>query len=342
MKLLVTLFVLMATYLPFTVSAHHSTSEYDQSVIVEFEGVVTKKFWRNPHVLFHVVTTRNGVEEEWVLEGASVSSQSRKGISPDLINEGDKILVAGYASTRRDNDMIVQHVLLPTGQEVVLRGRNTAPRWPDATLVTLSGGIDPAKAATATADGLFRVWSWGALERGWWFFGPPENFPLTDAALEKFAGWNEYEDNPQLDCIAPGMPNTMGNPYPIEFQQVGNTIVMRAEEFDVSRTIHLNAQPDPSVPPSHMGYSVGHWEDADTLIVSTSNINYPYFNRVGISQSEDVQVMERFNVDDETGELHYELAVADPWALNEPYHWNALWVWKPGEVVSTYGCEVEE
>lgn len=341
MKLLITLFVLLASYLPVTVSAHHSTSEYDRTAMVEFEGVVTEKFWKNPHVIYRVATTRNGVEEEWALEGASVSSQSRRGISQDLINVGDKVLVAGYPSTRRKNDMVLQNILLPSGQELMLQGNGT-PRWPDAALVKFSGGIDSAKAATANADGLFRVWTWGAMERGWWFFGPPENFPVTDAALGKFAGWNEFEDNPQLKCIAPGMPNTMGNPYPIEFKQVGNTIVMRAEEFDVSRTIHLDAEPDPSVPHSHMGYSVGHWENDDTLVVSTSNINYPYFNRVGISQSEDVHVEERFNVDDAAGELHYELTVTDPWALTEPYQWKALWVWKPGEVVGTYGCTVAE
>ena len=66
-----------------------------------------------------------------------------------------------------------------------------------------------------------------------------------------------------------------------------------------------------------------------------------YFNRVGVSQSEQVQVEERFTVDDAEGKLHYELTVTDPWALSEPYQWKALWTWNPGEEVDVYGCEVE-
>lgn len=337
--------VVTASFLlfPSLVLGHHSTSEYDQSVYVELEGEISKVFWKNPHVMLHMTTEENGKQVEWTLEGASVSSQARRGMTSDLINVGDRVRVAGFASRRRDHDMLAEHVLLPSGQEILLRG-SRAPRWSDAQLVAFTTeGPDAAAVAQAqaTADGLFRVWSWGRLQPGWWFFGGTDKFPLTDAALEKHQSWNEYEDNLQLDCVAPGMPNTMGNPYPIEFVRVGENIQMNAEEFDVKRTIHMNAQPDPSQPSSHLGYSVGHWQDDNTLVVSTSNINYPYFNRVGVSQSDQIQVEERFHVDADKGELNYELRVTDPWALTEPYQWKALWVWKPGEVVSVYGCEVE-
>ena len=59
--------------LPGAVSAHHSTSEYDSSAVVEIEGVVARKFWRNPHVIFHITTMQGGEEVEWVIEGSSVS-----------------------------------------------------------------------------------------------------------------------------------------------------------------------------------------------------------------------------------------------------------------------------
>jgi len=258
-----------------------------------------------------------------------------------MINVGDKVKAAGHGSTRRDHIMLVSNILLPTAQELMLRGR-IEPRWPDADVIALKEGIDEDKAKAATADGLFRVWTWGRLERGWWFFGDTDKFPLTEAALAKFESWNEYEDNLQLDCTAPGMPNTMGNPYPIEFVKVGDNIQMNAEEFDVTRTIHMNKELDLDAPLSHMGYSVGKWEDENTLVVSTARINYPYFNRVGISQSEQVTTQERFRVDEEAGELRYELTVTDPWALTEPYNWKAMWKWVPGEVVDVYGCEVED
>lgn len=327
--------------LPFTVFGHHSTTEYDQTTVVELEGEVVSVFWRNPHVVINVATMQEGEEVIWKLEGSSVSSQSRRGITGDLIKVGDKVRAAGAASTRRANNMIVQHLLLPSGYELLLRG-NEPQHWPDATLFAMSEGIDPAKAAAAEATGIFRVWTWGRLEPGWWFFGPTENFPLTEAALAKEATWDEFVDNPQLDCVAPGMPATIGNPYPLQFVQVGENIELRQEEFDVVRTIHMNGSPDANTPASPLGYSVGQWEDDNTLVISTTHINWPYFNRVGVSQSEDVSVQERFVIDEEAGKLHYELTVTDPATLTEPYKWKALWVWVPGEVVAKYACTVED
>ena len=332
--------------LPWVVSAHHSTSEYDQTEMVEVEGVVAQKFWRNPHVIFHIATTQDGEEVEWVIEGSSVSGQNRRGITSDLINAGETVTVAGYASTRRTNNMNMRHILLANGQELMLSD-NGEPRWPEVQQAEIAAPTGPTPEqiaeSRATADGLFRTWVWGRLEPGWWFFADPDAFPLTDAALEKFATWNEYTDNPQLECTAPGMPLTMGNPYPIRFSQVDeNSIVMQAHEFDVTRVIHLNAKPVPTVEETNMGYSVGYWEDENTLVVDTASINYPYFNRVGISSGPDLTSHERFVVDEEAGELHYFLTITDPWALTEPYSKEMLWRWVPGTQVGTYGCAVSE
>ena len=117
---------------------------------------------------------------------------------------------------------------------------------------------------------------------------------------------------------------------------------MRAHEFDVTRIIHLNASLVPTAEESNMGYSVGYWEDENTLIVDTANINYPYFNRVGISSGPDLTVHERFVIDDEAGQIHYSTTITDPWALTEPHTEKMLNVWKPGIELGTYGCEVSE
>ena len=55
------------------------------------------------------------------------------------------------------------------------------------------------------------------------------------------------------------MPAQMGNPYPMEFTQVGDNIELRFEEWDALRVIHMGdnvADPD-TIPLSKMGYSVG-------------------------------------------------------------------------------------
>lgn len=331
--------VICLTGLPWALFAHHANSEYDQTTTVELEGVVASVFWRNPHVMVNLATIVDDEEIIWSLVGDSVSSQSRRGMTGDMIQVGNKVRVAGFVSTRRDNNMRVYHLLLPSGEELMLRGYRK-PYWPKATQFAYKHGIDPDKVAAAKADGIFRVWSWGGLKPGTWFFDGPNKLPLTKAAVAKHAEWNEFEDNPQLDCIAPGMPNTMGNPHPIQFIKAGDNIEIHQEEFDVARTIHMGSKIPTDAAPSALGYSIGHWENKDTLVVATNKINWPYFNRVGVTQSEAVKVLERFTLDDEAGKLHYELEVTDPATLTEPFKWKGLWIWRPGEVVSEYNCTV--
>lgn len=321
--------------------AHHSVANYDMSALREYEGTVAKVFWSNPHVIVRINALENGKTVTWTLDGASVSSQWRRGYTADMIRPGDKVRFAGNVSLATAHTMLVKNLLLPDNREIMLNG-DAPQHWPQSTYVRFKTGIDAAAAAKATADGLFRVWSWGALEKGWWFFGDPDRFPLTRAALDKFAKWNKDKDNPQLKCIAPGMPNTMGNPYPIEFVRAGKNIELHLEEFDNRRVIHMDGSTGEGVAPSALGYSVGRWEGKDTLVVSTSRINWPWFNRVGISQGPNVTTLEKFTVDDAQGKLFYELTVTDPWALKEPFRFKALWVWKPGEKVGVYGCKVDK
>ncbi|MEM9684161.1 MAG: DUF6152 family protein [Pseudomonadota bacterium] len=317
-------------------AAHHSTSEYEGLPTREIDGTVIRVFWRNPHVMIHVETA----DRVWRLEGASVSSLRRRGLTQDMVQVGDRVKAAGPPSSRREQHILVENLLLPGGEELLIR-RNAVARWPEASVYVARQPDAESAETAANADGIFRVWTWGRLSPGWWFFAPPENFPLTETAKAQAATWNEFTDNPQLDCIAPGMPATMGNPYPIEFRRVGSNIELRQEEFDVVRTLHIGQRRDSAPTDSPLGYSVGEWEDSSTLVVKTTNIDWPYFNRVGVPQSDAVEVHERFVVDDEAGRLSYRLTVTDPATLTVPYEYDALWVWEPTEVLGRYDCRVE-
>jgi len=110
----------MAAALPIPASSHHSMSEYDRSVVSEFEGQVTRVSWRNPHILLYVTTADgSGGEVEWELEGSAVSAQTRRGFDASPIQVGDQVRVAGWPSTRRPQHMQVNHVLLPDGAELL-------------------------------------------------------------------------------------------------------------------------------------------------------------------------------------------------------------------------------
>ena len=76
--------------------------------------------------------------------------------------------------------------------------------------------------------------------------------------------------------------------------------------------------------------------------VTTSKINWPYFDRVGVSQSAAVEVHESFRVVENGNRLEYDMTVTDPPTLVEPFVWHGRWAWRPGEEVNRYDCTLEE
>jgi len=321
------------------VSGHHSNVEYDRDTVVEFEGETVSVLWRNPHVTVEVATTdESGETVVWSLEGAAVSSQRRRGVTDGLIAVGDRVRVAGFPSTRRPEHMLVEHLLLPDGVELLL-GSTREPRWSEREVGSSEWTVDPARASTDQASGILRVWTRGRVRP--WYFREAEEFELTEWAAAHAAEFDPFEDNPLLDCTPPGMPALMGNPYPMEFVETDRDIELRFEEFDVVRMIHMDeADGGHDVAASPLGHSVGRWE-GDTLVVATNRINWPHFGRVGIPQSESVEVVERFTVVDEEDRLDYELTITDPEVFAGSFTWEAHYNWRPGEVVGRYECTVE-
>ena len=326
--------------LPIAVLAHHSMAEFDRTVTLELEGELLNVSWTNPHILLWLSTTdQNGNEAIWELESNAVSAQRRRGLTADLVKVGQQVRIAGSPSTRRDAYLQVHNILRPDGVELLMGGGRVA-RWSENTIGGDPWSVDPEKAAAARGEGIFRVWSRAI---GTWYFGADRGgYRLTPEAAAASAAWDDIEDNPILDCVPPGMPALIGNPYPMEFVQVGDVIELRFEEFDLVRRIHLDSTVDPAdVAASPLGYSAGNWDD-DTLMVTTTRINWPYFDRVGAPQSTDVVVEEAFRAVDDGEGLEYTMTVTDPSTLLEPFVWEAAWEWRRGEEVGRYDCTIEE
>ena len=323
-----------------TAAAHHSMTEFDRNVVAETEGVVSRISWRNPHIMLEVTSTaEDGVETVYHLEGNAESMLRRRGVTSDNLSVGEAVRVAGWPSTRRDNYIQVNHILLSDGIEL-LTAVAREPRWTDNHLGTARDVFAPDDVAAASGDGIFRVWSQAVPA---WFFNNRSGWRLTEAAAAAVAEWDDIADNPIMQCIPPGMPSMMGNPYPMEFRRVGENIEVAFEEFDARRVIHMGeniADPE-DVPLSLSGYSVGRWE-GDTLVVDTFRLSQQYFNRAGAPQTPNAKINERFTVVEDGKRLNYLMTVDEPATLVEPFVWDAHFVWKPGEQVSIYGCELED
>src|SRR5215212_7290851 len=77
------------------------------------------------------------------------------------------------------------------------------------------------------------------------------------------------QDNETSNCLPPGMPGIMGQPYPMEFLLTPGKMTIVIEAYMQVRHIYTDGRPLPSDPdPKFFGTSVGRW-DGDTLVVDT-------------------------------------------------------------------------
>jgi hypothetical protein len=191
--------------------------------------------------------------------------------------------------------------------------------------------------------GLFRIWSFTGLST----FLVPEDvntsfnlntYPMTEAARQSVAKFNRVKDNPTLKCKAKGMPMIMENPYPFAISKKGNDIQIQIEEYDLVRTIRMNQTAAPKgTKPSPLGYSVGRME-GNTLVVTTTNLNFPWFDQAGIPQSEQSTLVERFTPTADGSRLDYTVTVTDPVNFTKPVTLNRYWL-DLGETLVPYKCD---
>ena len=324
--------LLGASLIPLTTLAHHSRAHYGQDVI-EMDVEIMQIDWRNPHVTFTMKTTSTAGEEElWEIEGGSTYMLGRySGLGKDRFNVGDQVRIAGSISTIRPNEILISNMLLPDGVEAVMLP-NRPTRW--------SGGIDGAELPLQTNNperSLFHVWSIDPDGPGG--DDGEQARPLTAAAEASLTNYDRERDDPALRCVKPGMPSTMSNPHPMHFIDNGDRITVNIQENDVVRTIYIGENAEAAArPPGPLGYSVGRWEDK-TLVVHTTNIDWPYFDRTGIPLSEAATVDERLEIDADGSHMVIELVTTDTVNFNEPItsqrHYALL-----GEAVKTYDCVV--
>jgi hypothetical protein len=146
------------------------------------------------------------------------------------------------------------------------------------------------------------------------------------------------EDNQSANCLPPGMPGIMSQPYPIEVLMTPGQVTIVVEAYTQVRHIYTDGRPMPDDPdPSFDGTSIGHWE-GDTLVVETMDfepvprgINFPY--------SDKMKIVERFKLDD-PDTLDVQTTIEDPLALTKPFPMgNRIFKRHRSWTISEYVCE---
>jgi hypothetical protein len=321
-----------------TARAHHSQAGiFDSTKTIEVTGVIKSVSWRNPHgQILLSVTDDTGRETVWDAETASISILRNRGADGSSVRVGDRVTIAGAPSVRNRPEILARSVLLPTGYEFTFGSPNAYfPAGKAGRIIGRAKIEGDVAAATARADGLFRVWSTIMSDPAAFpmFKG---GYPLTPAGRAGLAKWNP-RDNALLKCGTKGTPLIMISPLPMELVRSGDTIVMRLEEYDTVRTIHMNPKAAP--PPGHtlLGFSRGRWEGA-TLVVETDHIAAGYFDHEGTPQSDQIRTVERFIPNADYTRLDYTLTTTDPVNFERPFTLTRYFVWVPENTVHPYEC----
>lgn len=161
-------------------------------------------------------------------------------------------------------------------------------------------------------------------------------------AMKEYNMANGSAFDPEGFCLPPGGPRAFGTPYPAEFIQHRDRIIIIFEGGGhVWREIFMDgrAHPDEEIlNPTYFGHSVGHW-DGDTLVIDTIGFNeLSWLDYTGHMHTDQLHTVERITRPD-YDTMHYEVTIEDPEAYTKA--WTIAWdiPWTAGVDMAEYICQ---
>ncbi len=187
--------------------------------------------------------------------------------------------------------------------------------------------------------------SWDPSKRG----GPlQQQAPLTpryqavlESGLKEMAAGG-HGNNPTVTCLPPGMPRAMLPYESMEFIIEPDVTHIAIEFMNQLRRIYTDGRDWPAtIAPAFMGYSIGHWEDADeagryrTLAVETRDLKGPrtFDGAIPLDKDNQTIVKERIYADRADPDLiHNEITTFDhaltrPWTVTRNYRRQPKAIW---------------
>jgi hypothetical protein len=149
---------------------------------------------------------------------------------------------------------------------------------------------------------------------------------------------NAPEDNQTANCLPPGMPTIMGQPYPMEFLLTPGKVTIVIEAYTQVRHIYTDGRNLPEAPGSEFhGTSIGRWE-GDTLVVETIGFSPLTQIQNGVPHSGQMKIVERFRLTD-ADTMRIETTITDPDVLTVPYVTNSTLRRHRDWTIAEYICE---
>jgi hypothetical protein len=194
-------------------------------------------------------------------------------------------------------------------------------------------------AALAQLPDFSGVWERGGGGRG---AGPGRGGGSTLSPTPEYAALRDQlranaSPAQSANCLPPGMPGIMSQPYPIEFLLTPGKVTIVIEAYTQVRHIYTDGRELPDYPdPTFFGTSIGHWEDG-TLVAESVGFN-DLVTISGIPHSDGMKITERFSlIDDDT--MRIETTISDPEALTQPYTTSATLARHRDWTIAEYVCQ---
>lgn len=143
--------------------------------------------------------------------------------------------------------------------------------------------------------------------------------PWAKALFDSRADGSHGREDPDANCLAPGVPRIDAAPPPWKIVHGNGVIVILYEAFNLWRQIFTDGRAPVADPnPTWLGYSVGRW-DGDTLVVETTGFNgKSWLDQLGKPSTDALRVTERFHRKD-FGHMDIQVTIDDPKAYTRPW-----------------------
>jgi hypothetical protein len=165
----------------------------------------------------------------------------------------------------------------------------------------------------------------------------PKLTPAFEAKLKAFLA-SPPEDSETANCLPPGMPRIMAQPYPMEFLLTPGKVTIVIEAYTQVRHIYTDGRPLPEDPDLEFhGSSIGRW-DGDTLVVDTVGFSPLTEIARGIPHSGKMTIVERFRLT-AADEMVIETTITDADVLAAPYVSRRTLSRHRGWAIAEYICE---
>ncbi|MEI9891668.1 MAG: DUF6152 family protein [Caulobacteraceae bacterium] len=110
----------------------------------------------------------------------------------------------------------------------------------------------------------------------------------------------KLDDTDAANCLPPGMPGVMTQPYPIQILVTPGEVTIIQEAYMQVRHVHTDGRDHAADPDlTFNGDSIGHWE-GDTLVVDTTGLAPQAVLQAGVTHSKNEHIVERYRLSDPT------------------------------------------